>query len=317
MLSSSSVEEPLLSKTIGVALAAYEPPLDYFEAQLRSIRQQEDPNWFCVVTLDSSLRELEEEPRLHPYFEDSRFKWSQNPTRLGVVQNFSRAFGLALEAGADWLAPCDQDDVWYPHKLSVLRRALSACPPESLVHSDMDLLRGDAQDQESGWTQARRDVSRVTPKDLLVWNIATGASMLIDGALVRRYPTIPLGVRYHDHFYALAASLRGGVHPVAERLYSYRQHEGNVIGAQEYRGLFGGRTLKGIWDEGEDARRNYDSLLVLAEAFGVEAPELLEFVRRRDFGAKLFAFGLRSLSHRSLARESLALGYGKLLRSFR
>jgi hypothetical protein len=303
--------------SIGIALAAHEPPVAFFAAQLASIVAQTDADWFCVVTLDSPLAPLRDHAELAPFFADSRFRWCENEKRLGVAHNFARAFRLALEAGPVAIAPSDQDDLWYPQKLAVLRRELASKPPLGLVHSDMDLLVGTVIQPHSGWVEARRDVSRVSPEELLIWNVATGAAMLLDAELVRKYPTIPPGVRYHDHFYALAASLHGGVHPVHERLYAYRQHAGNVIGAQAYRGLLGGQRLEALYKNRSDAVRNFESMQALSRAFAGEAPELARLVDAEDAGARLFWYGLKSLPYKSLARESFALSWGKMLGRFR
>lgn len=303
---------PLSSTTLGIALAAYQPRPSDFARQLESIQTQTHRKWFCVVTLDSPLQELESSPELSPFLADPRFRWFENAARLGFVKNFERAVGIAVAEGAQSIALADQDDAWYPQKLEVLADALSKAPPLSLVHSDMDIERDGELDLESGWTQAGRDVSRCAPEDLLLWNITTGASMLIDANLARLYPTIPDRVRYHDHFYALAASLHGGVYPVRERLYAYRQHEANVIGVQAYQGLLGGRTVGELIRARSDAVRNYQSLVALAEFFDEKNPRLRGPVSTRDLGAKLLWNGLRELKYPSLARESLALGFGKL-----
>lgn len=303
------------SSTIGIALAAYRPNPADFVRQLESIQTQTYGDWFCVITFDSPLVELDRARELEPFRSDPRFLWSENKKRLGFVKNFERAVALALGEGAESIALSDQDDVWYPRKLEVLAKALEKTPPLSLVHSDMDIERSGELDRASGWVQAGRDVSRQTPLDLLIWNTATGASMLMDAALVRLYPTIPEGVRYHDHFYALAASLHGGVYPVPERLYAYRQHETNVIGAQAYQGLLGGRTLRELFQTRFDAVKNYDSFVALARFFSDKAPELSELASSRDLGAKLLWHGARHLGYKSFARESFALGCGKLIAS--
>lgn len=303
------------TSTVGIALAAYRPNPADFARQLASIRAQTYENWFCVITSDSPLRELENARELDPFRSDSRFRWFENPERLGFVKNFERALGLTAAEDVQGIALSDQDDDWYPQKLETLADALLKAPRLSLVHSDMDIERDGELDRDSGWAQTRRDVSRRGPLDVLIWNLATGASMLIDANLVRLYPTIPEGVRYHDHFYALAASLHGGIHPVHERLYAYRQHAANVIGAQAYQGLFGGRSISELFRTRLDAVKNYRSLVALARFFGDEDPRLLRFVSDRDLGAKLLWNGVRELGYRGLARESFALGCGKLVLS--
>jgi glycosyltransferase involved in cell wall biosynthesis len=60
----------------------------------------------------------------------------RNTRNLGVHANFQQA--LALCRG-EWIAPCDQDDIWAPHKLS---RLLGAAADATLVYCDSQLVDG-------------------------------------------------------------------------------------------------------------------------------------------------------------------------------
>jgi hypothetical protein len=220
--------------TIVIALAAYRPPAGHFVSQLASIAAQTHREWRCIVTLDSPLAELRTMPGLEPYLADPRFEWHENPERLGHCGNFARAIALAVAAGAGAIATADQDDVWFPEKLAVLAEVLDACPPLSLVHSDMVVLDDDGTSGGSVWQRTRQAVDDASSADLLVANVVTGCSMLFDAGLARRYPEIPRSFSYHDHWFALAASCHGGVRAVARPLLGYRQHSGNVVGAVEF-----------------------------------------------------------------------------------
>lgn len=301
---------------VGIALAVYRPAVGAFREQLASIRAQSYAHWSCVLTLDSPLAELAE--HVPDFLADPRFRWVENETRLGFKGNFAHAARLAVEGGAELVAFADQDDVWYPDKLAELVKEIGRRPPLSVVHADMDILRGETVLPESAWQAERRDVDRATPSRLLVRNVVTGASMLMDAELLARYPTVPEEIRFHDHWYALVASFHGGVYPVHKRLHAYRQHQANVVGVNPYRGFFMGETLGRLWTrrrEALDYFRETRGVARRAAAIGLPLTRAQElaFIRRRDAGLGLLGLAALSLPDPPHAAACLALSAGKLL----
>ena len=209
---------------IGIAIAVFDPPPQFFIEQLRSIQKQTYPDWFCVLSWDSPIAEWAQKE----FGGDARFHWRHNPVRLGHKKNFEAAIRAATGANTWAVACADQDDVWDPDKLESLAELLKTNPPLSLVHSDLRVLE---KDIPSVWAFEGRRPTSVQPAHLLVKNQVTGCSMMLDARLPRKYPLIPDAVEFHDHWYALAASTEGGVYPLARALLSYRQHGANVVGA--------------------------------------------------------------------------------------
>jgi hypothetical protein len=302
---------------VGIALAVYKPAIAQFIEQLGSIRSQTYSNWFCVLTLDSPLAELKGESDLSSFFTDKRFLWSENSARLGFKNNFKHAIELALDHEAEMIACSDQDDVWYPEKLEKCVITLKTKAPLSVVHSDMDLLVQGKKLTQSAWEIERRGVDNATPGSLILRNVATGASMLMDAELPRKYPIIPAEIDFHDYWYALAASFHGGVHPIHERLYSYRQHDLNVVGVVAYEGVIGNEPLS-VWfkipmlaAKGWKKRRALVSRMIdLGIPMGFRLKTL--FYYRYDLGVGLFFYGIISLfKDRPLARACFIRSAGK------
>lgn len=68
-------------------------------------------------------------------------KYYVNESRLGVVRNFQRACSLATEG--NYIALCDQDDIWKPDKLEKSRIALEKIDDHSspaMVYTDMEVV---------------------------------------------------------------------------------------------------------------------------------------------------------------------------------
>lgn len=217
----------LSPETIAVCLATYEPDLALLKTQLQSLRDQTDRRWVCVISDGCSSPE-----RYRQLTElvagDQRFSVSRSPQRLEPYRNFERALALA-PADAELLAPCDQDDRWYPEKLEVLRAALGR---HGLVYSDQRLVSDEGRVlAESLWHGRRNDYENLA--SLLVANTMPGAAMLMRREVVRLalpFPDAP-GIRYHDHWLALVALAAGDVGYVDQPLYDYVQHAGAVQGS--------------------------------------------------------------------------------------
>jgi glycosyltransferase involved in cell wall biosynthesis len=217
---------------IGVALAAYRPPPEYFAEQLASIAEQTFRDWICVITFDSPMAEARSHPLIAPFADDSRFVWIENPRRLGARDNFGKAIQTVLGLGVDAVACADQDDRWYPDKLATQASVLERAPALSIVHCDMHLLYDGQVAPKTAWKFEGRNVKNCEPRHILIRNLVSGCSSLMDAELPRRYPVIPDAASFHDYWYALVASTYGGIHSIERPLLAYRQHGANVIGAK-------------------------------------------------------------------------------------
>ncbi len=212
--------------TIAVCMATFEPDLELFAVQVESLKGQTDSRWVCLIS-DGGSCEKTLAAMAEVIGGDFRFGLSRSPQRLGPYRNFERAFALA-PAEADLLAPCDQDDRWYPDKLAALRDALGSA---QLVFCDQRVVDRDGRVlRDSLWQGRRNDHANIA--SLLVANAIPGAAMLFRRSvaeLALPFPEAP-GVPYHDHWLALAALAGGEIGYVSRPLYDYVQHTGAVSG---------------------------------------------------------------------------------------
>jgi glycosyltransferase involved in cell wall biosynthesis len=224
--------------TIAICMATYEPELSLFDTQVQSLRAQTDERWLCLVSDGGSSPDRFAQ-MLSVLDGDPRFVVSRSQRRVDPYRNFERALTLA-PAGAELIAPCDQDDRWYPDKLAVLRAALGSA---RLVYSDQRLVTRDGHVlRDSLWHGRRHDYANLA--SLLVANTAPGAAMLFRRELVELalpFPNGP-GVQYHDHWLALIGLASGELAYVDRALYDYVQHAGAVQGAVS--GTAGNRRVR-------------------------------------------------------------------------
>jgi glycosyltransferase involved in cell wall biosynthesis len=211
---------------IAIAMAAYEPPIELFRAQIESIRTQSLGDWVCVISDDASSEQSFGELR-EVIGDDDRFVVSRSPERLGFYRNFERAL-LLVPPDAELVALCDQDDVWHPEKLETLSEALGSA---ELVYSDARIVDpAGALVSPTFWVGRRNNWTNLA--SLLFANTVTGAASLfrrelLDDALP--LPSAP-GPVYHDHWIALVALARGEIRYLDRPLYDYVQHQRAFLG---------------------------------------------------------------------------------------
>lgn len=219
---------------ISVVVASYNGER-YLRAQLDSLLAQSYTRLEIILTDDCSTDGtraiLEEYVRKDPL----RVRALLNETNLGFVGNFER--GIRAARG-DYLALCDQDDVWLPTKLERLKALLDE--GASLAFCDLALVDRDLRPLgKSMWASLG-----VRPRDiralkgtaafevLMRRNIINGCSLLVprsvsDAAL----PFPPLESFVHDQWLALIAAFMGPIAGIPEKLVLYRQHPSQQTGA--------------------------------------------------------------------------------------
>jgi len=209
-----------------ICMATFDPDPELLAAQLASLRAQTDTGWRCVISDDCSSLERYADLR-SLVGDDERFALSRSQERIGFYRNFERALSLAPE-GAGLVALCDQDDVWHPDKLAVLRSALGSA---MLVYSDQRLVdRAGLVLRETMWQGRANNWTSLA--SMLIANTVTGAAALMRREIAERalpFPDSP-GIEFHDQWIALVALACGELAYVDRSLYDYVQHESAILG---------------------------------------------------------------------------------------
>lgn len=203
----------------------------FLEEQLESIAVQSRPPYELVVSDDGSsdatVSIIERFARRAPF----PVHLERNPTALGYGENFMRA---AARCSGDWIAFCDQDDIWLPNKLNRCAKAIEAGPPDLrlIVHeAEVAGANLNSTGRLYGW---RRD--ELKPRLTLSpeW-FSLGLTQVFSADLVRLLPTSPrLSFRWHAHreahdvWIALLAGCTGSILLLSEALLIYRRHDQTV-----------------------------------------------------------------------------------------
>lgn len=160
-----------------------------------------------------------------------------NEKNLGSTKNFEKAIGLCT---GDIIVLSDQDDVWYPEKLSVIKETFTAHPEAGLVFTDADMVDEELKPLGYGlWSTIEFDNKEQASLNggnamqvLLRHNVVTGATAAFRASYRDIVLPVPAGW-VHDGWIALVISAVSGLYAVDRRLIGYRQHSSQQIGAQK------------------------------------------------------------------------------------
>ena len=212
---------------VAICMATFNPPVALFRAQVASLQAQTHANWVCIVSDDCSDQEQLDRIR-YVVRDDPRFIFFQNRSRRNFYWNFQEGL-RRLPADAEFVALCDQDDVWQPEKLRALLGGFG--PATQLVYSDARVVDADGRVQSDTFWDARRNNYTDLPT-LMVANTITGAASMFRASLlpdILPFPD-PVGPSFHDHWIGLVALVKGDIGYVNRPLYDYIQHADGVIG---------------------------------------------------------------------------------------
>ena len=225
---------------ISVALCTYNGE-KFLAEQLESLAAQTLPPVEIVVcdddSTDSTLSILDEFRKRS----DIPIHIHRNSERLGVTRNFRKAIGLC---SGDYIALCDQDDVWLKDKLEKEIAVFDKPGNETteVVFSDLQLV--DEKLNSLGKTmwqilrfniKTKKEWNQGKALDILVryGNQVTGASMLMKSSLKPFIDDILNKTHklwIHDGLIALTAAKRNSIRFLDEATVLYRQHPAQVMG---------------------------------------------------------------------------------------
>lgn len=221
---------------VDIVLSTYNGQ-QYLQELLESIAGQSYPNWRLLVRDDGSRDQTIGILQRHRDTFQGKITIIDEPGgNLGVVQSYSALLG---RSDAEYIMFSDQDDVWLPEKIAVtfeeMRRVEQRAAPGTpvLVHTDATVVNaGLAPISPSLWNYQKCDPeSGAALKRLLLQNVATGCTVMINRALRDRGVPIPAGVMMHDWWLTLVASAFGRIGHVPKPTLLYRQHGRNESGA--------------------------------------------------------------------------------------
>ncbi len=147
---------------------------------------------------------------------------------LGVRESFEQ---LMKKANANYYCFCDQDDYWFPEKLSILTEETKKHPNDIpvLFFSDMELVN--AQNKTTNKSYIKKvKYSEKTLEQAFIAGGVPGCSMMFNESLKNIYFQNKLDVLLHDHNIYILAKIFGKIIFNKTQTVKYRIHTNNTIG---------------------------------------------------------------------------------------
>jgi glycosyltransferase involved in cell wall biosynthesis len=257
--------------SIEVLLATYNGAR-FLHEQVDSVLAQEGINLCILARDDGSIDDTPSILAAYATAHPSRFHLLPTDTPTGSAQrNFHH---LLVASSAEYVAFCDQDDVWLPHKLQrslqriqQLEKGYGRTKP-MLVSTDLRVVDDAMQTVAPSLWQQNGIANATKPPlgQLLSDNTVTGCTALLNRSLVNSMLEMPPAVLMHDHWAALIAASTGALAGIDEATVLYRQHSNNVVGAVASRSPL--QKLRRLLapDAVEDRARQYEKDRAQAEA---------------------------------------------------
>ncbi|MGY6552423.1 MAG: glycosyltransferase [Erythrobacter sp.] len=221
---------------ISIAMATFNGE-EYLLEQLESLANQDFLPYELVVcddrSTDQTIDIIKKFARIAPF----PVKVHENSERLGYGDNFLRAVRLCR---GDWIAFSDQDDVWLPHKLDDVRRAIEVDDRASLVLQNAIRCNGDLTVRSRAYPNSIRSGYHAPQSQYGFW-VWLGFLQTFRASLISEFINLPRPRNpnmtpefiSHDKLTCLMANTSGGILVLPKPAALYRRHSSALTGPHE------------------------------------------------------------------------------------
>lgn len=217
---------------ISIALTTYNGAR-FLQEQLDSIYNQTMPPDEVVVCDDGSTDETI--TILREYEQRYGLIYHVNTTSLGINRNFLQAIRLCH---GEYIALCDQDDVWLPDKIEKTYRQLAKLPQGPAVVSTQAT---DVDADLQTISIKKYKVNQGLSSSILFNTCSQGCTLMMNRELVNillaltdQYPQLIDSTMYDALIGIIAASI-GYKYNLPDKTLLYRHHATNAVGKEQMR----------------------------------------------------------------------------------
>ena len=226
---------------ISIALATYNGE-NFLSEQIDSILAQTVRDWELIISDDGSSDNTLSIIKKYMK-QDFRIHLVENKNRHGCAGNFENALNYCT---GEYIAFCDQDDVWTEDHLEHL---LSILGDKSLAFADAEAVDIDLQSLNfflgEKFLITEDHLKNNLLLHLIFLNFVQGTAVLFKKELLDFLP-FPY-VLFHDHWAAISAVLKNGIAYSSKSILKYRQHGSNTCGVMNHSLLY---KIKHLHSEG-------------------------------------------------------------------
>ena len=244
---------------VTILMAIYKPNIKWLKEQLQSLNNQTYSNLNLIVWNDAPDDQTDYEEIYKDYITNFPYKIYKGKENLGSNGAFEE---LTKIASSEYVAYCDQDDVWLPEKIVTLIKEAQ--------RADTDLLCSDMYVIDKNSSIIADSITKVRPRqifyegtDLFQYlfsrNFIAGCTTLVKTDMAKK--ALPFPKEFvHDWWLGIHIASTGKVVSIKEPLIKYRIHGDNQTG-----------VLTGVKDKESYYKRRIQEVLkrskVLLERF--------------------------------------------------
>jgi len=222
---------------INILLATYNGA-PYLDEQLDSLFNQTYTKWHLFIHDDNSSDDsVEIIKRYSEQYPEKITLIDDNISYNSASANFS---SLLRHVTTKYVMFCDQDDIWLSTKIALTVEKMQALevsfPNEPLlVHTDLTVVDEELKTiADSYWDYQHLHPSALSLNKMLVQNVITGCTIMINKKLYTKALPIPDNAIMHDWWLGLVASSFGQIYHITTPTILYRQHSNNDTGAKVF-----------------------------------------------------------------------------------
>ncbi|MTH78908.1 glycosyltransferase family 2 protein [Paracoccus aestuariivivens] len=264
----------------------------YLPQQLDSILAQTHSNWRLIVSDDGSTDRTREIVKAYTGNQPSgRIELVEGP-RLGATANFLSLIGQADPHG--YIAFCDQDDVWHPHKLAHGASFLTSCDGPAVYAARTTIC----DENLNELAPAPHFKGPFGFRNALIQACLPGNTTIANAqalAILRAAApaAFAANVISHDWFcYQILSGAGAQIHRDSEQVVLYRQHPQNVMGRNDTKAARAARAA--MLFDGSFADWLARNQIALEQASHLLSPE--NRLLLQDFGKLIRANGPAALA---------------------
>jgi glycosyltransferase involved in cell wall biosynthesis len=261
----------------------------HIEEQLQSVMQQTYSNLEFIFSDDASTDDtvaiMENLSKA-----DERVKIFRQQTNIGYNGNFVSA---CQKAAGEFIAICDQDDIWHPEKISRMMAGWVKDVP--LMYCNSIRFSGDEIPKDPDDNPLYRRFEGKDLRKLSVFNTISGHALIFKRRFLNSILPVPEKLMY-DWWAGAVASCNGGVGYLHDILVYQRVHGNNVsVGKgfthldSRYKKDFNLMVLNH-----QKAFRNIKGISIEQQSFFSAIVPLWETAMKRKFYLPLFLFLVRN-----------------------
>jgi glycosyltransferase involved in cell wall biosynthesis len=229
----------MLNDTVCILMATFNGE-KYVRKQLESIINQTFENWKLFIrddgSSDKTVKIIEE---FCKKFHEKFFLISNKNKHFGLKESYNQLLSLVQSS---YYMFSDQDDWWLPDKIEITYKRMKILEKEFgsgvpiLIHTDLAVADEKLEIISKSFSkfQNLKAWKIKSFNRLLVQNVVSGCTVMINRKLRDLALPIPLEALMHDWWLGLVASAFGIVDYINCPTILYRQHGVNVVGAKEW-----------------------------------------------------------------------------------